>query len=312
MSAAERPYPLAVAVRRLEDRLAGAATWSPRGVILYLLPLPLLPALFISLLRGNGAQVVGELAALVGCWSAAVLARRGLRAEAVYHHRRIARRPPPRKTAAALLLGASVFAAALLAVGHGLVLSALLAAGAVVGFVLAYGIDPWVAKEPAAVVLGPEPEDVLSTLEEAEQRIGRIEAAARRLPARHELAAQLDRIADSARAVVDLLEEDPRDLRRARRFLHVYLSGAHDVSERYVAAWTKSRGRDDGARRRDDGARRRRRAPAPELDDRFRDVLATIERVFDEQRRLLLEDEVLDLDVQIEVLSRQLSREVAA
>jgi 5-bromo-4-chloroindolyl phosphate hydrolysis protein len=284
--ARRRTAPVATLVGALEDRLAGLALWSPRGLMLYLLPLPLLPALCVSLLRGDGVQVVGQLAGLAGCWSAAALARRGLQAEAVYHHRRIARRPPPRKTAAAALLGAGVFAAAWLAVGHGVGLALLLCAGSVTGFVLAYGVDPWAAKRPALVKRGPDADDALRTLEEAERRIARIEATGRRL-ANREVAERLERIARSARGVVDLLEDDPRDLRRARRFLHVYLSGAQDVSERY--------------------ARTRAHSTTADVDDRFRDVLATIERVFDEQRRHLLEDEVLDLDVQIEVLSRQLA-----
>jgi 5-bromo-4-chloroindolyl phosphate hydrolysis protein len=281
---------LAHGVATLERRAAGLVDWSPRGMLLYVLPLPLLFALCVSLLRGDLGQIVGQLAALAACWTAAVLARRGLRAEAVYRHRRIARMPAPRKTSAALLLGAGVFAGAWLAVGHDLVLAVLLGAGSSAGFVLAYGLDPWGAKRPPAE-LGPDREEVIRTLEEAEARIQRIEAASRRLRA-GELSQRLERIAGSARAVVDLLEEDPRDLRRARRFLNVYLSGAQQVTERYVHA--------------------RPRRATPELDDRFRSVLGTIETVFEEQRQHLLEDEFLDLDVQIEVLSRQLQREAVA
>ena len=281
---------LAHGVATLERRAAGLVDWSPRGMLLYILPLPLLFALCVSLVRGNFEQVVGQLAAIGGCWTAAALARRGLREEAVYRHRRIARMPVPRKTAAALLLGASVFACAWLAVGHALALAVLMAAGSIAGFVLAYGLDPWGAKRPAAE-LGPDRDEVLRTLEEAEARIQRIEAAGRKLRA-GELSQRLERIAGSARSVVDLLEEDPRDLRRARRFLNVYLSGAQQVTERYVHT--------------------RPRRATPELDDRFRSVLRTIENVFEEQRRHLLEDEALDLDVQIEVLSRQLQREAVA
>jgi hypothetical protein len=281
--------PLAQAIHSFEDRLAGLSVWSPRGLLLYVLPLPLLSALLVSLLRGDFTQIVGELAGLIGCWSAAFLTRRGLRAEAVYHHRRIARRPLPRKTAGALLLGAGVFAAALLTIGHGLGLALLLAAGSVFGFVLAYGLDPWTAKHP--ILNGPGADDALRTLEDAERRIVRIESVSRRLGS-GDVSVRLDRIARRARSVVDMLEEDPRDLRRARRFLNVYLSGAQQVTERYVHA--------------------RPRRATPELDDRFRSVLGTIETVFEEQRRHLLEDEVLDLDVQIEVLSRQLQREAVA
>jgi hypothetical protein len=263
------------------------AGFSARGLLLYLLPLPLLPALLVSLLRGDLGQIVGQLGALAGCWGAGALARRGLREEAIWRHRRIARRPLPRKTFAAALLGASVAVGAHFAVGHGWPLAALLGAGSVVGFVLAYGLDPWSAKRPPAD-LERDADEVLRTLEEAEGRIQSLEAAGRRI-ASGELAERIGRIAGLARSVVDLLEEDPRDLRRARRFLNVYLSGAQQVTERFAQAPPRS-------------------AP-PELEERFRSVLGTIETVFEDQRRHLLEDEVLDLDVQIEVLSRQLGRE---
>ena len=83
--------------------------------------------------------------------------------------------PAPRKSAASLLLGASVGAGAYLAVGHDLPLAALMGAGSTAGFMLAYGLDPWGAKRPAAD-LGPDRDEVIRTLEEAESRIQRIEA----------------------------------------------------------------------------------------------------------------------------------------
>ena len=89
-----------------------------------------------------------------------------------------------------------------------------------------------------------------------------------------------------------LVEENPRDLRRARKFLNVYLTGAQRVSEGY--------------------ARTHRRAGSEELESDFRDVLSTIENVFEEQRRKLLAKDALDVDVQIEVLARQLEREGVA
>jgi 5-bromo-4-chloroindolyl phosphate hydrolysis protein len=279
-----RSGPLARWISAFERRPFG---WSPRGLLLYLLPLPLLPALAVSLLRGDFARIVGDLAALGACWGAAVLTRAGLRAEALYRHRRIARRPPPRRLAAAALLGAGVAVGAHLAVGHDWPLAALLGAGSVAGFALAYGIDPLRAKRVPAG-LGIPSEDVLRTLEEADARIARIEATSRRI-GDVDLSARLGRIAQAARSVVDLLEEDPRDLRRARRFLQVYLSGTEQVTERY--------------------ARKRSAPAAAELDGRFRSVLQTVEQVFEDQRRHLLEDDTLDLDVQIEVLSRQLALE---
>ncbi len=86
-----------------------------------------------------------------------------------------------------------------------------------------------------------------------------------------------------------MLEEDPRDLRRARKFLNVYLDGVQRVVEGY--------------------ARTHQRAASPDLDANFRRVLTSIEEVFQEQRQKLLESDIMDLDVQIEVLTSQLKRE---
>lgn len=86
-----------------------------------------------------------------------------------------------------------------------------------------------------------------------------------------------------------MLEQDPRDLRRARKFLNVYLDGARQVTQGYA----KTHGR----------------MTTPELEDSFRRVLTTIEEVFAEQQQKLLEADVTDLDVQIEVLTTQLKRE---
>ncbi|HAO32370.1 MAG TPA: hypothetical protein DCQ84_05350, partial [Candidatus Competibacteraceae bacterium] len=99
----------------------------------------------------------------------------------------------------------------------------------------------------------------------------------------------LRRIVGQARQILTMLEEDPRDLRRARKFLNVYLDGAKQVTEGYA----KTHGR----------------LNTPELENNFRQVLATIEEVFGEQRQKLLEADLTDLDVQIEVLTTQLKRE---
>ena len=46
-----------------------------------------------------------------------------------------------------------------------------------------------------------------------------------------------------------------------------------------------------------------------ELEQNFRNVLITIEDVFVEQEKRLVESDLMDLDVQIEVLAKQLKQE---
>jgi 5-bromo-4-chloroindolyl phosphate hydrolysis protein len=52
-----------------------------------------------------------------------------------------------------------------------------------------------------------------------------------------------------------------------------------------------------------------RKYQSEQLTENFDHVLQTIESVFIEQKQKLLEDDVLDLDVQIEVLTAQLKHE---
>jgi 5-bromo-4-chloroindolyl phosphate hydrolysis protein len=160
--------------------------------------------------------------------------------------------------------------------------------------VLAYGTDPrqdkGFAPDPAA---DPEVrmEAVAAAITEAERKIGEIEHWARRLHSR-ELTRHLQRIVAQARAILDEIEKDPADIRRARRFLVTYLDGTRDVVEKYAAQQEDL-------------------AETP-LADNFRRVLATIETVFTEQHAVLKRNETLDLEVRIEVLETQLRREGVA
>ena len=128
----------------------------------------------------------------------------------------------------------------------------------------------------------------MQAIEQAERKIAEIDAASRGIR-NLELRARLTRISELARKILRVIEEDPTDLRRARKFLYVYLDGAKTVSKGYV--------------------RTHQRSQSAELETNFRNVLITIENVFQEQHAKLLENDILDLDVQIEVLATQLKRE---
>ena len=159
---------------------------------------------------------------------------------------------------------------------------------ALLGCYLSYGFDPLAAKRFTDRDGVDVTDRVLEALTQAEQSIAVIEQSTRNIR-NAELNSRLRRIVALARRVLTMLEEDPRDLRRARKFLNVYLDGAKQVTQGY--------------------AKTHARAASPELEDNFRRVLATIEEVFQEQQQKLLETDVTDLDVQIEVLTTQLKRE---
>jgi 5-bromo-4-chloroindolyl phosphate hydrolysis protein len=259
-----------------------------RAVWLFLLPMPLLGAAVIALAKGALLKLVVNSAALAIMLYAAILARKGLAKEAEYNHRKVATAPRyPLKTAAAGLITLATTAVAYFSVDYSLTIAVCFGIGAFVGFYLLYGLDP--REEKAAKIShGLTTEDVVHAVDEGRRAIASIEDANTRIN-NPELSHRLERITELANKILTGIEEEPRDLRRARKFLTVYLDGAKRVTEGY--------------------ARLHGNGQVGELEDNFRRVLVTIERVFNEQNARLQENNVLDLDVQIEVLKTQLEQE---
>ena len=259
-----------------------------RGLLLFLLPLPLIPALAVFLFRGRLLNALVTLMALALYLFGAVLMRQGLWQENDFHARKIAQAPRiPRKLLALVPLALASGLLARMVAGHSLPAAGLLALLAGAGGWLAYGSDPRHDK-------GVEPsfdyttEELLAAVQEAEKKIQGIKAAAASLD-NQELRIRLDRISRQADKIVHLLEEEPSRLRQARKFLNVYLDGARQVAQKYGE--TMSRTTD------------------PALEKRFLKVLDTIEAVFAEQYEKLLAHDLLNLDVQMEVLMQQMHNE---
>ncbi len=244
-----------------------------------------------GLMLGNSTKLIGALVAIAALQVAARLVRRGRAAERDYAERAITKAPPPFKLAGHILVGVAGMALASFAGSLPLVVG--IVAGGLMGFaaMLAYGLDPRQDKGLDAALAeraGLRTEAVLEALEEARGKVRAIETEARGLHSR-ELKERLARIARSANGVLKQIEQDPRDLRRARRFLVTYLDGTRDV----VAGYRKQQ---------------KDLADTP-LSENFRHVLETVEQVFAEQAEILKRNESLDLEVQIDVLKTQLERE---
>ena len=247
-----------------------------KGWLLFVLPLPLLLKAVMALWSGQlvplAVSGAGLVLLLLGAW----LIRQGFGQTT----RRRVGRPPPLKTAGAGLIGIGAALTAWLAAGHGLPIAICFGLGALLGCYLVYGFD-----------LGGKrigKGDVGAALSEAYVKLDRIEAAARQISS-PEFSARMARIVEWAEKILDRIAEDPGDLRRARKFLNVYLDGVHEVTEKY--------------------ARTHPNTGSVELEDNFRTLLADMEQVSEEQYQRLIDDDVVDLDVQIEVLTTRLKRE---
>jgi len=280
--------------RRGDTPVAGLLGAPPKGGRIWglrLLPLVFVLPMFIALITGRGLTLLSLLGGTGLLVLAGALIRRGLDATAAYEQRRFAPPPPPfRLTGAAALAGAFGLVASG-AAGYGTLMTLVIAGLGFAASLVTYGVDPRAAKRlPASEAnrTGVRTEHIVAAVDEAKAKIADIRRHGGRL-ANRELRTRLDRICAAGEAVVDELERDPKDLPRARRFLNVYLDGTRDVVRDY-------------AKREEDFA-------DTELALNFKNVLATIERVFDEQLAHLRKDEALDLEVAIDVLNTQLTKE---
>jgi hypothetical protein len=259
-----------------------------RGALLYLLPSPLILTGLIALARGDLGAAMAALGSLGCLFAGAYLNRCGLREELLAPTRRYSRPTRiPFKYLAAALVGTGTAFAALTLVEQGMAVSLSFGLLALAGFHLAYRLPPLRS-------LWPEPgyktgdKTLRRVLAQAEGRVLAIENVADKVN-NPELGQRLRRIAEQGRAILELIAERPAERFRARKFLNVYLEGAERVASRY--------------------AKTHRLARTTVLEDNFRRVLVQIEDVFDRQRNELHEHDVLDLDIQIEVLRKQLEHE---
>jgi 5-bromo-4-chloroindolyl phosphate hydrolysis protein len=272
---------------RLRKQDADART--PRKArLLWLLPLPLIPATLIALGSGQFMTFLVNACAYGLFLGGALLARRGFQQEVNEQQQRYQTAARlPFKTLGGLVIALATAFTAWAGVGHSLPIALAFGTGAFAAFALLYGLDPRRSSIVAETTPG-NTERVATALQQAEQQILTIDQARRRIN-QPELNQRLYRITVLARDILEEIAHDPRDFRRARKFLNTYLDGAQRVIAGYARAHASGQ--------------------SDTLEDNFRGVLVTIEEVFEQQYQRLLQNDLHDLDVQMEVLETQLRRE---
>jgi hypothetical protein len=265
-----------------------AARVSIRARLMYLLPAPLLFAGLGAIGRASPLETVAELGGFAGLTLSAWLLNEGLRAEAAYEARPVAKPPAlPRKLVAAVVTALAVCVVGAVSLGQGLIGAVAFGAVAGVAQLVAFGLDPMKAKGLAGVDAF-ESERVAKAIDAAEELVREIVAAAGRLGDRR-LEGRVERLCDQARDVFRAIEADPRDLARARSFLHVYLRGLRDATVKFA---------DLQGRRRD-----------PAAQAKYEDLIGDLETSFATHRTQLLEDSSGELEVEIEVLRDRLQQD---
>jgi 5-bromo-4-chloroindolyl phosphate hydrolysis protein len=269
-----------------ENQILNTVKTGIKGTLLFLMPLPVLIGAVVHLLKGNVFSSITAGALFTAFMVAAVVARHGFKLESRFKQKKLAKAPgTPFKSVAAVILAVTTGLTAFLLSGYGFLASILIGFVTLLAFYLAYGVDPRRDKT-GNISLGVNADELFEALEAAEVKIATIETA-RKSIRNLEFDQHLKRIVKKAREILALIEDDPKDLPRARKFLKVYLDGTARVTESYA----KTHGKD---------------ASTEVLDTNFQEVLDSIEKTFDEQYQKLLQNDQFDLDVKIEVLKTQL------
>ncbi|PUB18630.1 5-bromo-4-chloroindolyl phosphate hydrolysis family protein [Yoonia sediminilitoris] len=251
-----------------------------------LLFVPAVILVFTSLNETPQDLVLGLVAAGALTFAAWLL-REGLKAEAAYNARKVARRPAlPRKMLATALTGAG---AALAAYSNdtGVVGSALYAVAAAGLHVTAFGIDPLKDKRMEGIDARQQ-DRVAKVVDEAQNYLDAMKDQIDSL-GDSKLTARVASFQVVAHKMIRTVEEDPRDLTGARKFLGVYLMGARDATVKFVDLY--KRNKDADAR------------------DKYDALLDDLEHNFDARTQKMLLDDRSDMDIEINVLRDRLQRE---
>lgn len=218
---------------------------------------------------------------------AAWLTREGVLAHEAYAARSIAKRPAiPRKIFGAVLTGAGLGLWTAL-FGEGMIGAALVAVLGGALHLLAFGPDPMRDKGVEGVDQF-QSDRVARAVEEAERHLSDMSALIARLRDR-KLEARVSAFQGNVRHLFRTVENDPRRLTAARRYLGVYLLGARDATEKFAQLYGRNRD--------------------PEARSAYLALLEDLERNFTARTEALMSDDRQALEIEMSVLRERLQRE---
>jgi hypothetical protein len=249
--------------------------------LLFVLPVLFGMRAFFQDPTGLALNLIAAALLLLSAW----LTREGVIAQAAYDARKIARRPAlPRKVLGAVATGLGLGLAGLGAgIGAAVIFAAL---GAALHFA-SFGPDPMRDK-------GMEGIDTFQTdraaraIADAQSLLDDMTSAIRRSRDRA-LIDRIDLFAANIGTLFRAVEDDPRQLNTARRYLGIYLQGARDATVKFADLQA--------------------RAPDNQARADFIALLDDLEQRFALRRDALLEAGRTDLEIEIEVLRERLDRE---
>jgi len=251
--------------------------------LLFLAPLPLIWAAFTSSPTGLALNLGALGLLLLAAW----LTREGILAQEQYEARKVARRPAlPRKILGSLITGLGLGIAGY-AAGGGFGAPLIFAVLGTVLHGFAFGLDPM--KDKGMEGIDQHQSDrVARAVDKAESYLTAMSDAIKRAGDRN-VEARVERFQTSVREMLRTVENDPRDLTSARKFLTVYLRGARDATTKFADIYGRKR---DASAKSD-----------------YLMLLTDLEEGFVAKTAKLLDDNNSDLEIEISVLRDRLQQE---
>jgi 5-bromo-4-chloroindolyl phosphate hydrolysis protein len=255
-----------------------------QGHFLYLFLAPLSLAIILALLQRDIGSFILNIIAFGLFFATAKINSIGLSNEYEYHTKTLTKAPKiPFKTIAAILLGISTLFTATVAGERSILTGTFLAIVSTIGHYLYYGTDP---KEDKIDNIGDiSAQFVIETLSEARAKLSSIETDISYITDT-ELYSKLKIATNKGYEIIDTIEDDPKDLRVARKFIIVYIDGIKKVTQSYTSIDEEE--------------------ITSETKKKLSNLLFDIEERFEKEIKRLKKNNQFDLDVNIEVLQKQI------
>ncbi len=256
----------------------------PNATLLYIFLIPLFLATILALISIDIKAFILSGISFVLFLTVARLAKKGLILEHEYQNKTLTKAPKvPYKTIAGYLLGAATLFTAYVAGGEPFTKSIFLALIATIGYFMLYGFDP---KKDKLDNLGDiSAEFVLETIHEAKTKIASIQEDMQEIGDTL-LRDKLSNAVHKAENILQTIQEDPKDIRVARKFLIVYIDGLEKVTNAYTELDEKD--------------------ITPQTKQKIHTLMDDVEKRFDKELSRLKNNNQFDLDVHIDTLKEQI------
>ncbi|SFV54274.1 hypothetical protein MNB_SV-9-994 [hydrothermal vent metagenome] len=255
-----------------------------KGFLLYIFLIPLFLSVIIALFGTNYIAFLLNSIAFLLFYGVIVLSKIGFAQEMDYNKAKLTKAPKiPYKQLSSYLLGISTMFSAYIAGKLGFIDSIIMSIIAIVGYWLYYGFDP--QKDKLENFGDISADVVLETLREAQDKISQIKKDIENISDTL-LKNKINRALERADIILVAITEKPQDVRKARKFLIVYIDGIANVTSSY-----NNLDENDITK---------------ETRERLLELMEDVEVKFESEFKRLKENSQFDLDVNIDVLKEQI------